>query len=119
MSAIDFNREFDIEPGRIYRESPLVRRILCNNPGPFTFKGTSSFVVGHGEVAVIDPGPDDDQHLAALLAAVQGERITHIVITHTHMDHSPLAARLKSVTGATTVASAKAFSTRAEGGLRL
>ena len=75
-----------------------------NNPSPYTFKGTSTFIVGSGQVAVIDPGPDDDAHLAALLEAVKGETVTHILVTHSHADHSPLAKRLKAATGATTLA---------------
>ena len=68
---------------------PGVRRILCNNPGPFTFKGTVSYIVGRGPVAIIDPGPLDEPHIAALLDAVRGETVTHIFVTHTHRDHSP------------------------------
>jgi glyoxylase-like metal-dependent hydrolase (beta-lactamase superfamily II) len=79
-----------------------VRRILCNNPGPFTFKGTVSYIVGKGNVAIIDPGPLDEPHIAALLDAVRGETVTHIFVTHTHRDHSPAAARIKVETGALT-----------------
>jgi glyoxylase-like metal-dependent hydrolase (beta-lactamase superfamily II) len=119
MAEIDFDRNFTIAPGCVYRESPLVRRVLCDNPGPFTFRGTSSFIVGHGEVALIDPGPDDERHLDALLAALPGERIAHILITHTHMDHSPLAARLKAASGATILASDRLSGARADTDLRL
>jgi glyoxylase-like metal-dependent hydrolase (beta-lactamase superfamily II) len=104
MAELSFDRNFDAVPGKPERLSPLIRRVLCANPGPFTFKGTASFIVGDGKVAIVDPGPDDDAHLAALLAAVAGETVTHILITHTHRDHSPLAAKLKRATGATTVA---------------
>ena len=83
---------------------PGVRRILCNNPGPFTFKGTVSYIVGRGRVAIIDPGPVDEPHSAALLDAVRGETVTHIIVTHTHRDHSPGAARIKAATGAPTFA---------------
>ena len=82
--------------------APGIRRILCNNPGPFTFKGTVSYIVGNGRVAIIDPGPLDEAHIAALLDAVRGETVTHIFVTHTHRDHSPAAARIKAATGAPT-----------------
>jgi glyoxylase-like metal-dependent hydrolase (beta-lactamase superfamily II) len=104
MTDLTFDRSFDAVAGKAERLSPLIRRVLCANPGPFTFKGTASFVVGTGRVAIVDPGPDDDAHLAALLNAVRGETVTHILITHTHRDHSPLAAKLKQATGAETVA---------------
>jgi glyoxylase-like metal-dependent hydrolase (beta-lactamase superfamily II) len=99
---IPFDKSFDLPPGQVEQVRPGVRRILCNNPGPFTFKGTVSYIVGQGNVAVIDPGPADEAHLAALLDAVRGETVTHIVITHTHRDHSPNAAPLKAATGART-----------------
>jgi glyoxylase-like metal-dependent hydrolase (beta-lactamase superfamily II) len=104
MAELSFDRSFDAVPGKPERLSPLIRRVLCANPGPFTFKGTATFVVGNGQVAIIDPGPDDDTHLAALLSAVRGETVSHIFVTHTHRDHSPLAEKLKQATGATTVA---------------
>jgi len=80
--------------------SPLVRRVLARNPSPFTYTGTGTYIVGRGTVAVIDPGPADAAHLAALQAAVAGETVSHILVTHTHMDHSPAAPALKAVTGA-------------------
>jgi glyoxylase-like metal-dependent hydrolase (beta-lactamase superfamily II) len=97
---IPYVREIEIEYGRCDQVSPLIRRVTANNPGPFTFKGTGTYIVGRGEVAVIDPGPNDPAHLEAILAAVAGETITHILITHDHADHSPLAAPLKARTGA-------------------
>ncbi|CAN5279121.1 MBL fold metallo-hydrolase [soil metagenome] len=100
MSDIAFDRDFDPVPGLTAVLSPLVRRVVCDNPGPFTFKGTSTYIVGRGEVAIIDPGPSDEAHLAALLAAVAGETVSHILVTHTHMDHAPLAAELQKHTGA-------------------
>ena len=99
---IPFDRSFDLPPGKVEEIYPGVRRLLCNNPGPFTFKGTVSYIVGRGRVAVIDPGPLDDAHIKALLDAVRGETITHILVTHTHRDHSPAAARIKAATGAPT-----------------
>lgn len=104
MTDLSFDRNFDVPPGKEVRLSPLVRRVLANNPSPYTFKGTNSFIVGNGQVAVIDPGPDDDDQLAALLEAVRGETVTHILVTHSHADHSPLARRLQKATGAVTIA---------------
>ena len=97
---IPFVREFEFEYGRVDQLSPRIRRVICNNPGPFTFTGTATFIVGEGEVAVIDPGPIDDAHLEALSRALEGERVTHILLTHTHADHSPLAKALQHRTGA-------------------
>ena len=99
---IQFRREFSFEYGRLERVAPGIRRIVARNPGPFTFRGTGTYVVGDGEVAVIDPGPDLDEHVAALVAGLAGEQITHILITHTHRDHSPAAAAVKAASGATT-----------------
>jgi glyoxylase-like metal-dependent hydrolase (beta-lactamase superfamily II) len=100
---IPFDKTFDLPPGRAEEIVPGVRRLLCNNPGPFTFKGTVSYIVGCDRVAIVDPGPLDEAHIAALLDAVRGETVTHVVITHTHRDHSPAAARIKAATGAVTV----------------
>lgn len=101
---IAFNRTLDLAAGVVDEVMPGVRRILADNPGPFTFKGTLTYIVGRGTVAIIDPGPADERHIAALLAAVRGETVSHIVITHTHRDHSAAAASLKAATGAITVA---------------
>jgi glyoxylase-like metal-dependent hydrolase (beta-lactamase superfamily II) len=99
---IPFNRTLALPPGRVEEVAPGVRRLLCDNPSPFTFKGTMSYIVGRGQVAIIDPGPDDARHIDALLDAVRNETVTHIVVTHTHRDHSPGAARVKALTGAKT-----------------
>jgi glyoxylase-like metal-dependent hydrolase (beta-lactamase superfamily II) len=101
---IPFNRRFDLRPGEVEQVAPGIRRVLCDNPSPFTFKGTVSYILGEGRVAVIDPGPDDERHVRALLEAVRGESVTHIFVTHTHRDHSPAAARIKAATGAPTYA---------------
>ena len=101
---IPFDRSFDLPPGRAEEVRPGVRRVLANNSGPFTFKGTLTYIVGRGQVAVIDPGPLDEAHVAAVLDAVRGEAVTHILVTHTHRDHSPAAARIKAATGAKTYA---------------
>jgi len=79
---------------------PLVTRVLANNPSPFTHTGTQTHLVGTTDLAVIDPGPDDAEHINALIAAIAGRPVTAIVITHTHRDHSPGAAPLKAATGA-------------------
>lgn len=97
---IPYVREMEVAYGRADAVSPLIRRVLAENPGPFTFHGTGTYLVGHGEVAVVDPGPALPAHLQALLAAVKGERVTTILVTHTHADHSPLAAALAAETGA-------------------
>ena len=97
---IVFDRSFVGAPGELLSLTPLVRRMLADNPGPMTFTGTCTYVVGHGEVAVIDPGPDLPQHVAALLQALRHESVSHILVTHTHRDHSAAAAALKAATGA-------------------
>jgi glyoxylase-like metal-dependent hydrolase (beta-lactamase superfamily II) len=99
---IPFRRDFAFEYGRLESVAPGIRRIVANNPGPFTFRGTGTYVVGEGKVAVIDPGPDLAEHIDALLDALRGETITHILVTHTHRDHSPGAAAVKAATGAPT-----------------
>lgn len=86
--------------GRVVELEPLVRRVLAGNPSPFTYTGTQTYVVGRGEVAVIDPGPDDADHVSALVSAVAGEQVMAILCTHTHRDHSPAAVALKAATGA-------------------
>ena len=101
---IPYNKAFDLEPGRAEEVAPGVRAIVANNPGPFTFKGTVSYVIGRGKVAILDPGPDDEAHIAAVLDAVRGETVTHIFVTHTHRDHSPAVPKVKAATGATVYA---------------
>ena len=104
MQAMDIPPETAAFPtGQAMRLSDRVRRVLAPNPGPFTFSGTQTYVVGNGTVAVIDPGPDDPAHLDAILAATVGERIAFIACTHTHRDHSPGAAPLKAKTGAAVI----------------
>jgi len=83
---------------------PGVRRLLANNPSPFTFRGTVSYIVGRGRVAIIDPGPLDEAHIAAMLHAVRHETVTHIFVTHTHRDHSPAVPAVKAATGALVLA---------------
>ncbi|WP_416896846.1 MAG: MBL fold metallo-hydrolase [Minwuia sp.] len=100
--AIPFIRELDIEYGEVDRLTPLIRRVVCPNPGAFTFKGTGTYIIGEGNVAVIDAGPADPKHVDAILRATEGETITHQLVTHTHVDHSPGARLLKEKTGAKT-----------------
>lgn len=95
-----FTKEFNVAAGVVTDLTPLVRRILVDNPGPYTFRGTNTYLVGRGKIAVIDPGPVNDAHLRAILDATRGETITDVVITHTHRDHSPGAAPLVAATGA-------------------
>jgi glyoxylase-like metal-dependent hydrolase (beta-lactamase superfamily II) len=97
---IPFVRQMAFRYGEADQVSPLIRRVIADNPGPFTFKGTGTYIVGRGEVAVIDPGPLDDRHLQALLKATQGERIAAILVTHDHADHAPLARALAEASGA-------------------
>src|ERR1700729_1710678 len=97
---IPFDKTFDLAPDTVREVAPRVRAIVANNPGPFTFKGTMSYIIGRGKVAILDPGPDDDAHVAALLDAVRGETVTHIFVTHTHRDHSPAVPKIKAATGA-------------------
>ena len=99
---IPYVREMDFEYGVAAQVSPLIRRVIANNPGPFTYLGTGTYIVGRGEVAVIDPGPDLPEHLEAILAATRGERISAILVTHNHADHSPLADPLARISGAVT-----------------
>jgi glyoxylase-like metal-dependent hydrolase (beta-lactamase superfamily II) len=97
------NRPEETPSGVLVRVSPLIRRLIAPNPSAYTFTGTCTYIVGEGEVAILDPGPDDDAHLASLLAAVAGERVAYIVLTHTHRDHSALTPRLRAATGAPVV----------------
>jgi glyoxylase-like metal-dependent hydrolase (beta-lactamase superfamily II) len=99
---LHFDLSLDAAYGEAVRLSPLVTRLLAPNPGPFTFRGTGVHIVGDRNVAVIDPGPDMPQHRAALERALAGRRVSHILVTHTHNDHSPAAAWLKAWSGAPT-----------------
>lgn len=99
---VPFKRDLEFEYGVAEDLSPLIRRVIAKNPSAFTFHGTGTYIIGKGEVAVIDPGPLDGAHVGALMAALKGEMVTHILITHTHHDHSPAAEPLKQLTGAKT-----------------
>ncbi|CAN5347710.1 MBL fold metallo-hydrolase [soil metagenome] len=101
---IPFVGDHEVEYGRRYDVSPLIQRVVADNPGPFTYTGTGTYIVGRdapgASVAVIDPGPPDSRHLDAILEAVGERRVSHILVTHTHRDHSPLARPLADRTRA-------------------
>ncbi|MCF8475522.1 MAG: MBL fold metallo-hydrolase [Pseudolabrys sp.] len=101
---IPFDKNLDLAPDTVDEVMPGVRRVMANNPGPFTFKGTISYIIGKGKVAIVDPGPDDPAHIGAVLDAVRGETVSHIFVTHTHRDHSPAVPAIKHATGATVYA---------------
>lgn len=100
--TIPFLQHDPLPHGAVEQAAPLVRRVVCANPSAFTFRGTNTYIIGRGAVAVLDPGPADPAHLAAILAATRGETITHVIVSHTHRDHSPGAAALVAATGAAT-----------------
>src|SRR5271166_3167884 len=101
-------------PRALTRLSPMMRRIVAPNASPLTFNGTCTYIVGEGAVAIVDPGPDDDEHLSALLAAVEGEKVETILVTHTHRDHSTGVKRLRAATGARVIGAAP-FTPRGDG----
>lgn len=96
---IPFRRDMTFEYDVADQVTPLVRRVVARNPGHYTLHGTNSYIVGHGRVAIIDPGPLMEEHIAALVAAVAEETVEHIIVTHTHHDHSPAAGPLQEATG--------------------
>jgi glyoxylase-like metal-dependent hydrolase (beta-lactamase superfamily II) len=104
----------DPPPRALTKLSPLVRRLVAPNASPFTFNGTCTYIVGKGAVAIVDPGPDDDSHLLAILAAVERERVETILLTHTHRDHSVGVKKLRAATGARVVGAAP-FAPRGDG----
>lgn len=93
MNGVQFNLNRNVSYERLEQVTPMVRRVLAKNPSPFTFTGTSTFIIGQGNVAIVDPGPLDADHVEAICNGLEGERVTHVLITHTHGDHSP-ATRL-------------------------
>src|ERR1700743_1370629 len=116
---IPFIRQFDAPYESEERVSPLIARVLAKNPSAFTFKGTGVYIVGDRNVAVIDPGPDMPEHVEALKRALAGRTVTHILVTHTHSDHSPAARPLKEWTGAKTYGFGPHGSGRDESGGRV
>jgi glyoxylase-like metal-dependent hydrolase (beta-lactamase superfamily II) len=104
VSGPEFRPLDDVVYGRVEQVAPMIRRVIAENPSKFTYRGTGTYVVGVGDVAVVDPGPQLDSHRDALAAALAGERVRAICVTHCHSDHSPLAAWLREETGAPTYA---------------
>lgn len=102
--ALQFNLDFDPPIGEPVAVAPGMRRVTAGNAGPFTFRGTNTFLIGQDTLAVLDPGPADAAHIDALLAAIGGARVAQILVTHTHRDHSPGARLLKERTGAPVLA---------------
>ncbi|MER8692835.1 MBL fold metallo-hydrolase [Mesorhizobium opportunistum] len=103
-AALKFDTSFDPGYGHGIDVAADVRRITARNPSPFTFHGTNSYIIGRDTLAVVDPGPDDEAHLQTLLDVIAGRPVSHIFVSHTHRDHSPLATRLKERTGAAVLA---------------
>ena len=99
---ISFRRDMVAQYGESVQVSDRVRRVLARNPGPYTYLGTGTYIIGRGEVGIIDPGPSDPQHIDAIVRATRGERITHILVTHTHLDHSSGIPQLLQHCDATT-----------------
>lgn len=114
---IPFVKDIEFEYGRVEQISPLIRRVIARNPGSFTYTGTGVYIIGHGSVAVIDPGPELDEHFEAVKKAVEGETITHVLVTHSHMDHSPLARPLARWAGCQVYAKGPAVPT--DSGVRM
>ena len=104
MSAIPFVTLDEPRYGAAVQVSPLVRRVIANNPSKYTYLGTGTYIIGHGDVAVVDPGPVLDEHRDSLRAALEGDRVRAILVTHCHSDHSPLSSWLRDETGAPTIA---------------
>jgi len=100
LAGIPFVKDIDFTHGVPDTLAPGIRRVIADNSGPYTFTGSGTYIIGAGEVAVIDPGPDRPQHVDAIMAAVKGETVTHILITHTHIDHCGCAHALADRTGA-------------------
>ncbi|MGI3165710.1 MBL fold metallo-hydrolase [Pseudooceanicola sp. 200-1SW] len=116
MQAADTFADDGLVPGQVVTLAPGIRRLLAPNPGPFTGPGTNTYLLGQGaEIAVIDPGPEDPAHLRAILAALApGQRVSHILVTHAHLDHSPLSRALAAETGAPVLAYGPALAGRSD-----
>ncbi len=101
-AAIPYIRDFEPRYGQLVRIAPHVRRLVANNPGRFSGWGTNVYVIGSGAVSIVDPGPDTAEHFATLKAVLQDERVERVLVTHHHLDHSPLAPRLAAHYGCKT-----------------
>ncbi|WP_068318253.1 MBL fold metallo-hydrolase [Polycladidibacter hongkongensis] len=100
MASLEFEREFEPQHGELVSLTPSLARVTCANVGPLTFQGTNSFLIGRDAVVVVDPGPEDQVHLDALLRGIDGRPVSAILVSHTHVDHSPLSRTLERITGA-------------------
>lgn len=100
LTPLPLNLHDEFDYGVMHRLSPAVRRTVARNPGRFTFLGTGTYIVGNGSVAVIDPGPHLPEHVDAIIAGLDGETISHILVTHHHSDHSPASRLLQEICGA-------------------
>lgn len=98
--ALSFNTDFDPQHGVAVDIRPGVKRITAPNPGPYTFRGTNTYLIGNQSLALVDPGPDSDAHFDTLVATIEGRAVDAIILTHSHLDHTPLTTRLKLHTGA-------------------
>jgi glyoxylase-like metal-dependent hydrolase (beta-lactamase superfamily II) len=114
MTTPQFDLNFQPEHGQavLAHKTLPIRRLTAGNAGPFTFHGTNTYIIGEKRLTIIDPGPDDDAHMAALIAAIKQADVVTILVTHTHIDHSPLAAKLKLKTGARIAGCAPHFNFR-------
>jgi glyoxylase-like metal-dependent hydrolase (beta-lactamase superfamily II) len=118
-TSIPFSRDLEFEYGRLEQVAPMLRRIVARNPSRFTWHGTGTYVIGEGNVAVVDPGPDLAAHVDALLAALDGETISHLLVTHTHLDHSPACRSVQAATGAATYGFGRHGSGRIDAGVQV
>ena len=113
--AVDIDRDYEPRYGEVVTIAPGIRRVTAQNPSPFTFYGTNTFLVGERDAVVIDPGPDDPAHVEAVLRALDGARVARILVTHSHSDHCGAVPLLKQRTGAPVLAAAPPGSTHAGG----
>ena len=98
-SKIPFRKQMEFDYAEVQQITPMIRRVVARNPSNFTFHGTNTYIIGHGNVAVIDPGPMIEEHLEALKSALKDDTVEHILVTHTHNDHSPGAVPLREKIG--------------------
>ena len=117
--GVPFNREYEFEYGTIQQIAPMIRRVVANNPGPFTFHGTGTYIIGQGKLAIIDPGPDLPAHVDSVLKGLDGEEISHLLVTQTHNDHSPACRPVQAATGAPSYGFGPHGSGKAEQGVQV